>query len=85
MKIKLFLATLCIFVLQLCFAYSNGTSSQFSASRVAANTTIVETYYYTNSTYTVQCGYRYVGCQGQQTGYGCITPYKKIYTEPCFN
>lgn len=31
MKIRLFLAALCIFLLPLCFADSNGNASQFSA------------------------------------------------------
>lgn len=42
-----------------------------------------ETEYYTNSSFTEQCGYRYIFCNGQQVRSGCVTSFKIVYTEPC--
>ncbi len=43
----------------------------------------VEIEYYTNGTYTVQCGYKYISCNGQTYRSGCITNFKISYSEPC--
>jgi hypothetical protein len=43
----------------------------------------VEIEYYTNATYTVQCGYKYISCNGQTFRSGCITSFKISYSEPC--
>jgi hypothetical protein len=43
----------------------------------------VETYYYTDATKTVQCGYRLVYCCGTYRE-GCVTSFYDRYTYPCF-
>lgn len=74
-------------ILVTCFAtamvFFSMTALSVPTSKTLANSVITETYYYTDNTYTVQCGYRYVGCHGQQAGGGCITVWKIVYTEPC--
>lgn len=74
-------------ILVTCFAtamvFFAMTALSVPTSKTHANDVITETYYYTDNTYNVQCGYRYVGCHGQQAGGGCITVWKIVYTEPC--
>lgn len=75
-------------ILVTCFAtavvfFSMTAFSVPTPNTVAANTVITETYYYTDNTYTVQCGYKYVGCRGQVAQTGCVTVWKLVYTEPC--
>ena len=44
----------------------------------------VETYYYTDATYTVQCGYRFLACNcGGVYSWGCVTPFKSVQSCPC--
>lgn len=44
----------------------------------------VETTYYTDATYTVECGYRFLACNcGGVTSWGCVTPYKSVISTPC--
>ena len=42
-----------------------------------------ETEYYTDGTFSTQCGFRYIFCNGQQMRGGCVTTFKTVYTEPC--
>lgn len=42
----------------------------------------VETFYYTDASKTVQCGYRLVYCCGIYSE-GCVTSYYIRYTYPC--
>lgn len=75
-------------ILVTCFAtamvfFSMTVFSVPTPNTVAANTVITETYDYTDKTYTVQCGYKYVGCRGQVAQTGCVTVWKIVYTEPC--
>jgi len=53
------------------------------SSTVAAGTSIITVYYYTDSTYTVQCGFYCKNCQGRVISNGCVTPYKETTIEPC--
>jgi hypothetical protein len=43
----------------------------------------VETYYYTDASKTVQCGYRLVYCCGIYSE-GCVTSFYDRYSYPCF-
>lgn len=74
-------------VLVTCFAiavvFFSMTALLVPASKTLANSVITETYYYTDNTYTAQCGYKYVGCRGQVAQTGCVTVWKIVYTEPC--
>lgn len=75
-------------ILITCFAtamvfFSMTALSVPTSKAVPAIAMIVETYYYTDSTYTVQCGYKYKNCQGQIRAWGCVNVWKVEYTEPC--
>jgi uncharacterized protein DUF6289 len=41
------------------------------------------TTYYSNNTYTVVVGHRYVSCEGFVTYDGTVTVYRKVVSEPC--
>ncbi len=44
----------------------------------------VETIYYTDATYTVECGYRFLFCNcGGAYSSGCVTPYRSVNSYPC--
>ncbi len=74
-------------VLVTCFAtamffFSVSALPAPTSTSLAANS-IITTFYYTDSTYTVQCGAYCRNCQGQILSNGCVTPYKVTTVEPC--
>jgi len=44
---------------------------------------IAETYYFTDNTYTEQCGSRFENCKGQVISDGCVTPYELTIIRSC--
>lgn len=45
---------------------------------------IIEFTYYTDSTYTEECGYRTITCNCNAGGHGCRTPYYTVMTWDCY-
>ena len=45
---------------------------------------IIETYYYSDSTYTQQVGFSFRGCKGNYVLSGQTSPYDEQFTEPCY-
>ena len=74
-------------ILVTCFAtamvFFSMTALSVPTSSSRAATTIITTFYYTDSTYTVICGSYCRNCQGQIRSSGCVTPYKETTIEPC--
>jgi hypothetical protein len=74
-------------ILVTCFAtamvFFSMTAFSVPTSRSLAANSIITTFYYTDSTYAVQCGAYCRNCQGQILSNGCVTPYKVTTIEPC--
>ena len=55
----------------------------FVSTALALPKNYVFTSFYTNSTYSVECGYRIVHCNGVIEQFGTVTVYRQTFTEPC--
>lgn len=53
-----------------------------TTSLMAAPDHDIEYTYYTDSTYTVECGWKIIACYGGVYGEGCRTPWYTIYHWP---
>lgn len=92
--LKIFGSILKIRILVICFvtamfffsmtAFSVPTSKFLAGDGVVkAYNRIAETYYFTDNTYTVQCGSRFENCRGQVTIYGTVTSYELTIIREC--
>lgn len=74
-------------ILVTCFAtvmvFFSITAFPVPSSSSRAADYIITTVYYTDATYTVQCGFYCRNCQGRIISNGCYTPYKETTYEPC--
>lgn len=60
-----------------------GFALAIPATTNACPTNEVETYYYTDASKTVQCGYKLLYCCGVYQE-GCVTSYYDRYSYPCY-